>query len=416
MNTISTMNGSISQFKLQTSRMVVDALVNQNLDDLEIVYGKEKMHDAIEKNFDEVMDIFQHLKTLGLENNERLILSRSKLACYLLSKALTDKGFDIKNVGSIAHYMARHVNDLIYGVEKDGKLEVGEKTLAYYCIDTVLEKKNLRIEINKDGNKLKLIDETLRLLYNKKHDFTGSETENRILECYHSVVKQGFLPQYVDEYLNSINATPEQSTPEIRQAMIRYLMESGLKSDQYAVGKDPWTEEIDNFDKKNTDKFNKYDNEINNFKNDIGGFDGKVSTAISTLETKIPAKVEENTQNLKADLENAKGDIQKLTSSIGDLDKEIKILQSKEIDDLTIIEGIGNATKVVLYEKGVKSFRKLAKISTPELTDILSTNNLKQLIASSQSWQQQAQLALEGKWEDLKILKDKLTGGVPPKS
>ena len=59
--TISAMNGSLAQFKLETSRMVIEPLISECLDILEAYYGKKPLHPDIEKNFDSVMEIFQHL-------------------------------------------------------------------------------------------------------------------------------------------------------------------------------------------------------------------------------------------------------------------------------------------------------------------------------------------------------------------
>ena len=236
--TISAMNGSLAQFKLETSRMVIEPLISECLSALEVEYGKNPLHDYIENNFDGVMEIFQYLKSLNVGNNERLILSRSKLASYLLSNALhATKGTD---KGTLANHMTRHAKDLIFDKVKDIPLEVNKNTLAYLCTEAVLEQNNLQTERVEENNLLKLIDETAQLLYSKKHDFTGYETASRILEYYHSVVKQGFLPTYVEQYLTDIGATDEQKTPEVKQAMINYLMKSGLQSKQYAAGKDPW--------------------------------------------------------------------------------------------------------------------------------------------------------------------------------
>ncbi len=82
-----------------------------------------------------------------------------------------------------------------------------------------------------------------------------------------------------------------------------------------------------------------------------------------------------------------------------------------EADDLKKIEGIGPKIAEVLGEAGVTTYAQLAGMERDAIKAILDT------VASLKSkepktWPQQAKLAADGKWDELKTLQDELMGGV----
>ncbi|MFN8443421.1 MAG: trigger factor [Caldilineaceae bacterium] len=79
------------------------------------------------------------------------------------------------------------------------------------------------------------------------------------------------------------------------------------------------------------------------------------------------------------------------------------------VDDLTVIEGIGPVINRRLHESGVKTYANLAEASVDDLKAILVAANLN--IHDPTSWPQQAKLAADGKWDELKALQEKLIGG-----
>ena len=78
-------------------------------------------------------------------------------------------------------------------------------------------------------------------------------------------------------------------------------------------------------------------------------------------------------------------------------------------DDLTIIEGVGPKVSSILAESGITTFRELSQTDLSNLQRVLEDARLSFLDPSS--WAEQAQLAAEGKEEDLKQLQLKLKGG-----
>lgn len=82
-----------------------------------------------------------------------------------------------------------------------------------------------------------------------------------------------------------------------------------------------------------------------------------------------------------------------------------------EGDDLTTIEGIGPKIAEVLGNAGIKTFTDLASKNAEEVKEILTQAGDKFNTAVPDSWAEQAQLAAEGKFDELKALQDKLDGG-----
>ncbi len=82
-----------------------------------------------------------------------------------------------------------------------------------------------------------------------------------------------------------------------------------------------------------------------------------------------------------------------------------------ESDDLTKVEGIGPKISEVLSEAGLDTFAKVAD-STPEaIREILDNAGSQFASHDPATWPQQAKLAAEGKWEELKAWQDELDGG-----
>jgi len=80
-------------------------------------------------------------------------------------------------------------------------------------------------------------------------------------------------------------------------------------------------------------------------------------------------------------------------------------------DNFTKIEGVGPKTHQVLRDAGLKRYRDLAALSKDEIKAILEKGGSQFNGFDTTTWSQQAQLAEDGKWDELKLLQDKLDGG-----
>ena len=78
-------------------------------------------------------------------------------------------------------------------------------------------------------------------------------------------------------------------------------------------------------------------------------------------------------------------------------------------DDLKKIEGIGPKIAETLAAAGIVSFADLAKAEPAKISEIIANVRGNHV---TDTWPKQAELAAEGKWDELKEWQDKLDGGV----
>ena len=77
-------------------------------------------------------------------------------------------------------------------------------------------------------------------------------------------------------------------------------------------------------------------------------------------------------------------------------------------DDLKKVEGIGPKIAATLVEAGVDTFAKLAKTDAAKISEIIAGVRGNHV---TDTWPAQAQMAADGKWEELKKWQDELDGG-----
>ena len=83
--------------------------------------------------------------------------------------------------------------------------------------------------------------------------------------------------------------------------------------------------------------------------------------------------------------------------------------KSDKADDLTKVEGIGPKIAETLTAAGVSTFAELAKTDSEKIQEIIADVRGSH---PSDTWPKQAEMAAEGKWEELKAWQDELDGGV----
>jgi predicted flap endonuclease-1-like 5' DNA nuclease len=80
-------------------------------------------------------------------------------------------------------------------------------------------------------------------------------------------------------------------------------------------------------------------------------------------------------------------------------------------EDLTKVEGIGKKIEALLNKNKIRSYRELSKATVKSLKLILETGGSKFSMHNPGTWPKQAKLAAAGKWEELALLQQQLTGG-----
>jgi large subunit ribosomal protein L21 len=84
--------------------------------------------------------------------------------------------------------------------------------------------------------------------------------------------------------------------------------------------------------------------------------------------------------------------------------------KAAKADDLKKIEGIGPKIAETLTAGGVGSFAELASTSSEKISEIIAEVRGNHV---TDTWPQQAQMAADGKWDELKKWQDEMDGGKP---
>ena len=82
-----------------------------------------------------------------------------------------------------------------------------------------------------------------------------------------------------------------------------------------------------------------------------------------------------------------------------------------ESDDLKIVEGIGPKIEQILNDAGINTFAGLASTEVAAIKGLLEAAGNRYKAHDPTTWPQQAQMAADGKWDELKAWQDELDGG-----
>ena len=83
-----------------------------------------------------------------------------------------------------------------------------------------------------------------------------------------------------------------------------------------------------------------------------------------------------------------------------------------EVEDLTKIEGIGPKAAEALNNQGINTYADLAKADAEKVKEILTEASSRMAHLDPTTWGKQAQMAADGKWDELKEWQDNAKGGV----
>jgi predicted flap endonuclease-1-like 5' DNA nuclease len=90
-----------------------------------------------------------------------------------------------------------------------------------------------------------------------------------------------------------------------------------------------------------------------------------------------------------------------------------QLRQNREVQDLTVIEGVDNEIQRRLQTAGIFNFHQISELSAADLVNILAEFGPVGQQADPRTWPYQARLAVEDDWEALEELKLNLKGGKP---
>jgi large subunit ribosomal protein L21 len=92
--------------------------------------------------------------------------------------------------------------------------------------------------------------------------------------------------------------------------------------------------------------------------------------------------------------------------------KAVKKAVAKKADDLKKVEGIGPKIASIFSEAGIDSFKKLAQTDVAKLKEILEAAGSQYANKVPDSWPAQAQMAADGKWDELAKWQEDVKGGI----
>lgn len=91
--------------------------------------------------------------------------------------------------------------------------------------------------------------------------------------------------------------------------------------------------------------------------------------------------------------------------------EEAPAVEERPADDFKKIEGIGPKINQIMIDGGVTTYAAMAYAKPEQLKDILAAAGNRYKMHDPTTWPQQAKLAEEGKWDELKTLQDELNAG-----
>lgn len=89
-----------------------------------------------------------------------------------------------------------------------------------------------------------------------------------------------------------------------------------------------------------------------------------------------------------------------------------KEAEATKADDLTKIEGIGPKAAEALAGNGIDTYAELAGTTPEKIKEVLTEASSTMAHLDPTSWPKQAQMAADGKWDELKEWQDNVKGGV----
>ena len=194
-------------------------------------------------------------------------------------------------------------------------------------------------------------------------------------------------------------------TPNVLGAEVTAKVLAHMKGDKVKVFKKKR--------RKGYQKLNGHRQYFSHIQIDEISLDGKKTSEKKETKTTVEKKVTKTTATEKEKVETKKPTAKKTEVKKVEVKKvETKKPTTEKADNLTKIEGVGPKLAGIFKDAGIDSFKKLSKTKSEKLSDILveaGGNAYKRFDTST--WPEQAELASDGKWDELKDLQDKLSGG-----
>jgi small subunit ribosomal protein S16 len=135
----------------------------------------------------------------------------------------------------------------------------------------------------------------------------------------------------------------------------------------------------------------------------------QVAEVIAEPVAEIPAVVEAEVEQVVEVIAEPVAEVIEVAPAV----EEVVAETAKPADDLKVIEGIGPKIAELLHEAGITTFSELAATPAEKVKEILTAAGSNFASHDPTTWGEQAKLAADGNWDELKELQDRLLGGRP---
>ena len=133
-------------------------------------------------------------------------------------------------------------------------------------------------------------------------------------------------------------------------------------------------------------------------------------TAVKETEAKVEAPKKEAKEAPAEVVETAKEVVEATKEVVEEAPAEV-VEETKAADDLTKVEGIGPKIAEVLNANNINSFAELSKATSESIKEMLDAAEGNFGAHDPGTWPEQAKMAADGKWDELKKWQDELDGG-----
>ena len=132
-----------------------------------------------------------------------------------------------------------------------------------------------------------------------------------------------------------------------------------------------------------------------------------VEEAVEDVVEEVAEEVEEVVEEVEEVAEPVVEAVEEVVEEVAETVEEV----TAEADDLTKVEGIGPKINELFQNAGIRTFADLAAATEEQLKQILVDAGPRFASKNPGTWPRQAELAAEGKWDELKAWQDELDGG-----
>lgn len=144
------------------------------------------------------------------------------------------------------------------------------------------------------------------------------------------------------------------------------------------------------------------------------GLEGDLKSAKASLTSSLAAVKTTTASNLATAAAIATAPTPSPTVALSSFNADAaKAVFGKKIkeDDLTVVEGIGPKIQGLFHAHNVKTWKALSECSIEKCQKVLDSGGERYKIHRPGTWPKQAELAYQGKWDDLSKWQDQLDGG-----